>query len=143
MSLLLKQITLPNPNTNNMHVTYENKLQPRMIFGDSSLKALYEKHNDEIFKRIVSEITDYLNDKNLCNDDIEMFPRKCEMTGEWYVGDVYFKDFGYLSVMTQFLGFHPNSKRMPIDDYLGLEAIFIYDEDQDKFIFDGINSSCI
>lgn len=143
MSLDLKQIFLPNPNTNNMYVTYENKLQPRMVFGDLSLKALFEKHSDEILKNIICEITNYVNDENVCNDNIDMFPRNSEMTGEWYIGDIYFEDFDYLSVMTCFLGFHPNSKRMPIDDYLGLEVHFFYDEDQDKFIFDGIDSSCI
>lgn len=143
MSLEPKQIFLPNPNTNNEHVTYENKLQPSMVFGDLSLKALFEKHNDEILKDIVREITDYVNDEDLCNDSIDMFPRSCEMTGEWYIGEVYFEDFDYLSVMTRFLGLQPNSKRMPVDDYLGLEVLFSYDEDQEKFIFDGINSSCI
>jgi GTPase SAR1 family protein len=143
MSLEIKQIFLPNPNTDNEHVTYENKLQPCIFFEDLSLKALFEKHNDEIFKNIVREITDYVNDENTCNDDIVMFPRRCELTGEWYVGEIYFEDFNYLSVMTRFLGFHPNSKRMPIDDYLGLEVHFYYDEEQDKFIFDGIDSSCI
>lgn len=143
MSLELKQIFLPNPNTNNVHVTYENKLQPRIVFGDLSLKALFEKHNAEILKNIVREITDYVNDENVCNDDIDMFPRNCEMTSEWYIGDIYFKNFDYLSIMTRFLGFQPNSKRMPVDDYLGLEVHFSYDEDQDKFIFNGIDSSCI
>ncbi|AKA67800.1 hypothetical protein [Clostridium scatologenes] len=143
MNLELKQIFLTNSNTNNDHVTYENKLKPRMSFGDSSLKELFEKHNEEILKNVAHKITNYVNDENLCNDDIDMFPRSCEMTGEWYIGDVNFEDFDYLSIMTRFLGFQPNSKRMPIDDYLGLEVHFSYDEAQDKFILDGIDSSCI
>lgn len=143
MSLKLKQIFLPNANTNNVHVTYEDKLQPCMVFEDLALKSLFEKHNDEIFKSIVRELTDYVNDENVCNDNIDMFPRPCEMTGEWYIGEICFEEFDYLSVMTRFLGLYPNSKRAPIDDYLGLEVLFFYDEDQDKFIFDGINSSCI
>ena len=49
MSLEIKQIFLPNPNADNEHVTYENKLQPCIFFKDLSLKALFEKHNDEIF----------------------------------------------------------------------------------------------
>ncbi|MBU5484206.1 hypothetical protein KQI86_07675 [Clostridium sp. MSJ-11] len=58
MSFELRQIFLPNPNTDNVHVTYENKLQP-------------------------------------------------------------------------------------LDDYLGLEVCFYYDKEQNKFMLDGINSSCI
>jgi len=143
MSFELRQISLPNPNTDNVHVTYENKLQPRIVFGELSLKILFERNREEILGSVVNEITDYVNDENVCNDDVDMFPLRCEMTGEWYIGDINFEHSNYLSVMTCFLGFHPNSKRMPIDDYLGLEVYFYYDKEQNKFMLDGINSSCI
>lgn len=143
MSLVLKQTILPNDNFNNIHVNYENKLKPRMVFGDLSLKELFLKHYDEFIEKIVYEISEYVNNEFLCNDDIDMFPRRCEMTGEWYIADVYFKELSHLSIMVHFLGFHPNSKRMPIDDYLGLDLFFSYNKVKDEFIFDGINSSCI
>lgn len=143
MSLVLKQIFLTNENLNNIHVNYENKLKPRMVFHNLSMEELFQKHYDGIIKKIDYEITEYLNDEFLCNDDIDMFPRRCEMTGEWYIADVYFNELSYLSIMVHFLGFHPNSKRMPIDDYLGLDLLFFYNKIEDEFIFDGINSSCI
>lgn len=143
MSLNLKQIFLHNDNTDNTYVTYENKLQPQMIFKDLSYKTLFEKHYEEIFRIIVCEINNYLNDEKLCNDELDMFPRKCEMTGEWYIGYIRFKDINYISVEVRFLGFHPDSKRMHIDDYLCLDVHFYYNKFKDQFIFDGVDSSCI
>lgn len=143
MSLVLKQTILPNDNLNNLYVNYENKLKPRVIFGDLSLKELFMIHYDEIIGKIVFEISEYINDDFLCNDDSDMFPRRCEMTGEWYIADISFKKISYLNIMVHFLGFHPDSKRMSIDDYLGLDLIFSYNKVKSEFTFEGINSSCI
>lgn len=99
--------------------------------------------------RIVThEIAQYLSDESVCNNDEDMFPRRCEMTGEWYVGEVELYEEeeeirGY--VLTRFLGYNPpNSARMPIDDYLGLEVWVVFHPDQGKFLFEGgLNSSSI
>ena len=94
------------------------------------------------------EITAYLEEEDLCNDGEGMFPRRCEMTGEWYVADVYLTEEDgqvYGNIMTHFLGYYPDScARMPIDDYLGLEVWLEYDRDRKVFCFDGsVNSSAI
>ena len=77
-----------------------------------------------------------------------MFPRRCEMTGEWYVGDIgLHEENGRIwgSIFTRFLGYHPApSARMPIDDYLGLEVWVAYDSESERFAFDGgLDSSSI
>lgn len=140
MILTLKQIYLPSPNPDNRHVTYENQLQPRMTFADVSLKALFARYEPEILNDVVREITDYVNADDVCNNDVDMFPRRCELTGEWYIGSIYFED-NFLSVTTHFLGHHPNPPF--IDDYLELDVVFLYDKDLEQFIFNGINSACI
>ena len=148
MNLELKQIFMPNPNLNNDHTNYENKLQPRMSFANPSLKVLFEKHENKIMDVVIKEITEYLEDENLCNDDIDMFPRKCEMTGEWYVGDIWlYEENGKIwgSISTRFLGYYPaTSVRIPIDDYLELEVWIKYNSEHERFVFDGgLNSSSI
>lgn len=148
MNLELKQIFMPNPNLNNDYTNYENKLQPRMDFANLSLKALFEKHEDKIMDIVIKEITEYLGDENLCNDDIDTFPRRCEMTGEWYVGDIWlYEEKGKIrgSISTRFLGYYPTpSARMPIDDYLELEVWIEYGSEHERFSFDGgLNSSSI
>ncbi|MEW9095335.1 MAG: hypothetical protein AB2417_09665 [Clostridiaceae bacterium] len=148
MSWELKQIFMPNPNPNNDYTNYEKKLQPQMRFANPKLKDLFENHEDEIMKIVVKEITEYLEDESACNDDLHMFPRRCEMTGEWYVGGIALREENgriWGSVFTRFLGYYPHpSVRMPIDDYLGLEVWIEYDPEHKKFIFDGgLDSSSI
>ncbi len=105
MGLELRQIFLPNPNINNTHVTYESKLQPCMRFESSILKELYMQNEEENIKDVIYEINDYLSREDLCNDEEDMFPRRCEMTGEWYIGDISFvnnREYYWLSVMIHF-----------------------------------------
>lgn len=142
MSLVLKQIFFKNPNVENKYVTYKNSLQPRMKFGESYLKGLYENHYEEILQVVKAEIADYLNDETLCNDEEDMFPRRCEMTGEWYIGEVSFGSLNFLSIAIHFLGTVAGTEN-EIDDYLELEVCMYYDEEKKKFVFDGINSACI
>ena len=104
--------------------------------------------NNDIMAIVVQEITAYLADEDVCNDDEDMFPRRCEMTGEWYVGEIeLWKQNGTIlgSVLTRFLGYYPHpSARMPVDDYLGLEVLIIYDPEHETFTFEGgLNSSSI
>lgn len=148
MSWKLKQIFMSNTNSNNDYPNYENKLQPRVCFDDSELRLLFEKHKNEIMAIVVQEITAYLADEDVCNDDEDMFPRRCEMTGEWYVGEIeLWKQNGTIlgSVLTRFLGYYPHpSARMPVDDYLGLEVLIIYAPEHETFTFEGgLNSSSI
>lgn len=139
MQLRIKQIFLPTPNINNEYVYYENQLQPRITFGNDKMKLLYNLHEKEIMAVVEQEIREYVNCDDLCNDDEDMFPRRCELTGEWYISEIDFKETDFFSIRTAFLSISDGQK----EDYLGLEVCFYYDEQSDKFKFDGINSECI
>lgn len=139
MNLDIKQIFLKNPNTDNEYVYYENQLQPRIIFCNDEIERLYRSHQKEIMAVVEKELYDYINCDDLCNDDEDMFPRRCELTGEWYISEINFEDKDFLSIRTAFLSMNHGEK----EDYLGLEVCFGYNEESDKFEFDGINSECI
>ncbi|WP_085833297.1 hypothetical protein [Clostridium merdae] len=148
MNWNLKQIFMPHPNKEGDYPNYENKLQPRMQFSTREIESLYVEHEEEIMRIVAHEIAQYLSDESVCNDDEDMFPRRCEMTGEWYVGEVeLFGEDNQISgyVLTRFLGYNsPNSARMPVDDYLGLEVWVTFDQEHGKFVFEGgLNSSSI
>lgn len=139
MELEICQIHLPNPNVENEYVYYENQLQPKVDFGNDELEALFKNHESEIMEIVEKEIRDYVNDDDLCNDDEDMFPRRCDLTGEWYLRGINFEYLNFLSIQTAFLGTDLGYK----DDYLGLEVIFYYDEELENFVFDGVNSESL
>ncbi|MBQ2804029.1 MAG: hypothetical protein IJF07_09045 [Lachnospiraceae bacterium] len=139
MKLELTQIYLPNLNSDNHYVTYENQLQPQQRFGDDNLKALYEKHEKELMATVEKEITEYVNCDDLCSDEDGMFPKRSVLTGEWYLRSVYFCELGFLSIETAFLGTDLGWK----DDYLGLEVSFFYDEEKQGFVLNGVDSASI
>ena len=135
----LTRIYLPKPNPENEYVSYENQLQPRMKFENAELEKLFYIHEAEIMALVEREITDYVNCDDLCNDDENMFPKRCRLTGEWYLAGVSFSDEDYLSVQTAFLEIWNGEKT----DYLGLEVILFYDDDAQEFFADGVNSASI
>ncbi|MDE5862520.1 MAG: hypothetical protein K2K16_01455 [Ruminococcus sp.] len=139
MTFKLKQLFFDVPNENNDYVSYQNKLKPRCIFSNEELKNLFYEHYKLIMKIVENEITTYINNENLCNDDEDMFPRKNFLTGEWYISEIDFDDTDYLSINTAFIGTDLGYK----DDYLGLEVHLYYDEETAEFIFDGIDSSAL
>ncbi|MBO5104286.1 MAG: hypothetical protein J6B74_04400 [Ruminococcus sp.] len=139
MEIALKQIFFDVPNENNDYVSYQNKLETRRIFSNTELEKLFNKHFDAIMKIVENEITAYIDDENLFNDEEDMFPRKCFLTGEWYVREIYFEDINYLSVDTAFIGTDLGYK----DDYLGLDVHLYYEEETAEFVFDGIDSYVI
>lgn len=134
----IKRIYLSKPNQNNEYVTYENQLQPRRTFDDSSLEKVFHARENELMKIVEKSITEYVNCEDLCNNDEGMFPKPKFMTGEWYVREVYFED-DYLSIDVAFLGTDLGYK----DDYLGLEVVFHYDEKSGQFQVDGVNSESL
>ena len=91
----------------------------------------------EIREELTEDEVNRLND-DLCNDEEGMFPKRSVLTGEWYIRSVSFED-DILSIETALLG---TDLGYP-DDYLGLELIFIYDDESKEFAFDGINSSAL
>lgn len=139
MKLEIKRIYLPNDNEENKYCTYQNQLKPRKDFANSELEELFNSHELEIMKIVEKEISEYVNSDDVCNDDEDFFPRRCVLTGEWYVSDICFSQKDCLSIMTAFLGIDLGYK----DDYLGLEVLLTYDEDSASFIFDTINSESL
>ena len=139
MEMKLKQLFFDISNENNDYVSYQNQLKPRRIFDSAELKKLFEKHYNSIMAIVENEITSYINTEDLCNDDVNMFPRKSFLTGEWYISEINFidlEDMYYLSIQTAFIGTDLGYK----DDYLGLEIHLYYDEEIAEFIFSGIDS---
>lgn len=139
MPLELKKLEFNNPNPENNYVTYENKLSTRFDFSSKELEILFRNHEKEIMQIVEEQIAEYVNCDDTCNDDEDMFPRRCELNGEWYVRGITFDEIDFLSVLTAFISENQGYK----DDYLGLEVVFFYDEDSQKFEIDGINSECI
>lgn len=145
--LVIKQIFMSKPNLKNEYTDYQKQLQPREDFESVSLKEFFLKREKELMGLIADEATLYLNDDESCNDDVDMFPRRCDLTGEWYVGNVSMWEDGEnirCNVCIRFLGFHPvPSIRYPVDDYLGMDAGFDYNKTRDALIFDGFNTAVI
>ncbi len=109
------------------------------MFGNSELEKLFKAHEDNIMEIVEKEIRDYVNCDDLCNDEEDMFPRRCFLTGEWYLREINFEDADFLSIETAFLGTDLGYK----DDYLGLDVIFSYEEDSENFRFEGVNSEAL
>ena len=134
----LKMIRLSKPNPDNNYSNYENQLEPQYFFDDADSRSLFENNKDYLLQTAEDEITNYINDDDLCNDEEGMFPKRSWLTGEWYIRSVSFED-DILSIATALLGTDLGYK----DDYLGLEVIFTYDHETNEFAFDGINSSAL
>lgn len=139
MSLKIERIFFSNSNEKNEYSSYENQLQPRIVFADEELEALFRVHEQEIMKIVEQEISDYINCDDLCNDEKDMFPRRCMLTGEWYLREIDFESKEWLSILTAFVGIDLGYK----DDYLGLEVVFYYDESSEMFVIDGVNSESL
>lgn len=134
----LKMIRLSKPNPDNLFSNYENQLEPQYFFTSSVSKTLFENSQRTLLQISEDEIRDYINNDDLCNYEEGMFPKRSVLTGEWYIRSVSFED-DILSIETALLG---TDLGYP-DDYLGLELIFIYDDESKEFAFDGINSSAL
>ena len=134
----LKQIFLPKPNPDNQFSTYGNQMQPQYFFDSPEQAAIFEAQKASVMQIVAESILDYISNEDLCNDDPDMFPKPSMLTGEWYVRSVTFED-GFLYIATALLGTDLGYQ----DDYLGLDVIFFYDEQQNQFEFDGINSSAL
>ena len=112
------------------------------VMVEAFLDQLFETHQEEIMQIVRKKLSDYLNDEDLCNDEENMFPRRCFLTGEWYVSELSSFDNEpdvFFSVQTAFLG---TDLGCP-DDYLGLEVNLYYDESAGTFLTDSINSEAL
>ena len=77
----------------------------------------------------------------------ETFPRIKDLTGEWYLASVTVRNQDkeiIVQLYLHFLGYYPRGcARKEIDDYLGMEAWFVYEPVQKIFNFDGFNTDAI
>jgi len=140
--LNLNQIFPVLPNPENQYVSYQNFLRPRVDFHDLHSGQLFDSHKEKIMQIVRTELSDYLNDEDLCNDDEDMFPRRCVLTGEWYICELISFDHEsgiMFTVRTAFLGTDLGDP----DDYLGLEVNLYYDPKTENFLPYGINSEAI
>ena len=123
----LKQIFLPDSNPENIYSTYENQLMPRIFFDSEKAKKIFETNKNIISRIVETEITNYINDDDLCSDSENM-----------YISSICFED-EMLSVSSALLGTDMGFK----DDYLGLEIHLKYESDTNEFVLYGIDSSSI
>lgn len=135
----LQQIIFTNPNPENNFPSYTNQFMPRMVFDSVKAEEVYEANKDSILQIVESEITDYINNDELCNDSDNMFPQRSRLTGEWYIESIYFEN-EMLSISSALLGLSWDLKP---DDYLGLEIHLKYEQSDNQFIVYGVDSSCI
>jgi len=134
----LTRIYLKNENINNEYVSFDNQLDTKYDFDDENKKLIFNQHQAQLMQEMEERMQEYLSDPDLCNDDNDMFPRACNMTGEWYLRSVNFED-DCIFMCAGFIGTDTGKK----DDYLGMEVIFCYDEENECFDFDGINTEAL
>ena len=150
---MLKQIFMPHENTENVNVTYENQLKPRIKYNiastnttKKSLWQFYKNYETEIMDIVVKNIHLYLQSQNNCNDNDNLFPQIKKLTGQWYVGSIYLaveKEKTSISIMTRFTEKLIVNSREIVTDYLGLEINIEYCNDKNKFVFENLNISSI
>lgn len=143
--LKFSEIVMPHPNPRNEYVSYGRKLQPEMNFESDDLERLYIDHREGLIERAIGECAEYLSADDWMDEDI--FPCVKEMTGEWYLASVDVRDEGGEAMAQIYLHFLSRRSDESVsgekDDYLGIEALFIYDSDQGEFCFDGLNTDAI
>lgn len=143
--LKFKEIVMPYPNLENTYTDYDRKLQPKMNFESEDLKKLYLNHRKELIETAIKECEEYLDADDWMEE--ETFPRIKDLTGEWYLASVTVRNQDeeiIVQLYLHFLGYYPEGcARKKIDDYLGMEAWFIYEPIKKTFRFDGFNTDAI
>lgn len=143
--LTFREIAMPHPNPRNEYVTYGRKLQPETNFESDDLEKLYLNHRKDLIERAIEECAEYLSAEDWIDEDV--FPCVREMTGEWYLASVDVRDEDGEVMAQIYLHFLGRCSEGPMsgekDDYLGIEALFIYDPDRGDFCFDGLNTDAI
>lgn len=143
--LKFKEIVMPYPNLENTYTDYDRKLQPKMNFESEDLKKLYLNHRKELIETAIKECEEYLDANDWMEE--ETFPRIKDLTGEWYLASVTVRNQDeeiIIQLYLHFLGYYPEGcARKKIDDYLGMEAWFIYEPIKKTFSFDGFNTDAI
>lgn len=143
--LVFREIVMPHPNPRNEYATYGRKLQPETYFDFDDLERLFLDHRRDLIERAIGECAEYLSAEDWMDEDV--FPCVREMTGEWYLASVDVRDEDgevMAQIYLHFLGrCSEESMSEEKDDYLGIEALFIYEPDRGDFCFDGLNADAI
>ena len=105
-----------------------------------------QKHRELMLKSVHNEVEDYLNTDGLYFEgDVDRFPNRSQMTGEYYVSDENYESLVgpvryRISIMCHCLGRRVGE----IDDYLGLEVWLACDPQTWMFeVFRNTDSSSI
>jgi hypothetical protein len=126
----------------------ESDTELNVKFYDGISLAEYEKINirwNEILITAHEEVSNYINDDNLCfNDESDSFPMRNKLTGNYYIDYVsYIKTVnpvGFrIMISTRFTEFFKDEE----NDYLGLEVTIFIKNENDAFEVWGIDSSVI
>lgn len=140
-----REIAMPHPNPRNEYVTYGRRLQPEMNFESDDLERLYLDHRKGLIETAIEECAEYLDADDWMDEDV--FPCVKEMTGEWYLASVDVRREGGEAMAQIYLHFlgrcSEESMSGEKDDYLGIEALFVYDSDRGEFGLDGLNTDAI
>jgi len=116
-----------------------------MNFESDDLERLYLDHRKGLIETAIEECAEYLDADDWMDEDV--FPCVKEMTGEWYLASVDVRREGgevMAQIYLHFLGrCSEESMSGEKDDYLGIEALFVYDSDRGEFGFDGLNTDAI
>lgn len=143
--LKFKEIVMPYPNLENTYTDYDRKLQPKINFESEDLKKFYLDHKEELIETTIKKCKEYLDVDDWMEE--ETFPHIKDLTGEWYLASVTVRNQDkeiIVQLYLHFLGYYPiGCARKEIDDYLGMEAWFVYDPVQKTFSFDGFNTDAI
>ncbi|SKA12072.1 hypothetical protein SAMN02745174_02612 [Cetobacterium ceti] len=143
--LKFKEIVIPYPNLENTYTDYNRKLQPKMDFESEYLKEFYLTHKDNLIETTIKKCEEYLDMDDWMEE--ETFPRIKDLTGEWYLASVIMRNEDkkiVVQLYLHFLGYYSNNCiQKEIDDYLGMEAWFVYDPTEKTFSFDGFNTDAI
>ena len=127
--LKFKEIVMPYPNPENTYTDYDRKLQPKMDFESGHLKEFYLNHREKLIETAIKECEEYLDADDWMEE--ETFPRIKDLTGEWYLASVTVRNQDkeiIVQLYLHFLGYYPRGcARKEIDDYLGMEAWFVYE----------------
>ena len=143
--LKFKEVFMPYPNPENQYTDDDKKLQPKMDFESEDLKKLYLKHKENLIETAIKECAEYLDADDWMDEEI--FPCIKDLTGEWYLASVTVQNQDkkiIVKLYLHFLGYYPKGcARKEIDDYLGMEAWFVYEPIQKIFCFDSFNTDAI
>lgn len=143
--LKFKEIVMPYPNLENTYTDYDRKLQPKIDFESAALTEFYLKHRVELIETTIKNCEEYLDADDWMEE--ETFPRIKDLTGEWYLASVSAQNQDkkiMVQLYLHFLGYYSREcGRKVVDDYLGMEAWFVYDPVQKTFSFDGFDTDAI